>query len=250
MGLNDATVFLFRTDLRGVSGISNTATTLRFSGVTATCGTNRVRVRDVAEGGDFYPFPGGLDIKLATPCGVRVGGTSSTGGGGAIAGAPELQPIIGAPVFRHIAPNRKVANAFYQGMFAQATTAIVKTITVGDLVWGAKNAGAATTIPFRIRLLRAGVQVAEQNLANGLKAGEDTTFTFDRGTQAQTEVARLALVPNASTVQIYKATGGECVQTVGQSTQFDWQDPSWEIRVDPLQAVTTETNRSNNNKTF
>jgi hypothetical protein len=134
-------------------------------------------------------------------------------------------------------------------MFAQPTTAIVKTITVGDLVWGAKNTGATTTTPFRVRLLRGGVQVAEQTLANGLKAGEDTTFTFDR-TQAQTEVARLAQVPNSGTVQIYNATGGECVQTVGQASQFDWQDPQWEIRVDPLNAVTTETAKANNNKTF
>jgi hypothetical protein len=57
-------------------------------------------------------------------------------------------------------------------------------------------------------------------------------------------------VPNAETRQIYNATGGECVQTVGQPTQYDWQDPQFEIRVDPASAVAAETNKSNNNRTF
>ena len=246
VGLDDATVFLFRTNLTAVSNITNTASTLSFNGFTATCGSNLVRVRDVAEGGDFYAFPGALNIDLATDCGYRPVG-SSTVSGGSTPGVPELQPVISTTAFRHIAPTRKVANSFCQGMFAQAVTAIVKTITVGNVGWGVKNAGASTTTTFRAQLWRAGVMVDEKTIA-GLAAGASTSFSFGRS--AQTEVARLGLVPPQLSQQIYNATGGECVQTVGQATQFDWQDPTWQIRVDPANAVTTETNKANNNKTF
>lgn len=245
-GLDNSTVFVFRTDLRAVSAGTNNATTLSFNGSTAACGSNLVRVRDVAEGGDFYAFPGALNIDLATDCGYRPVG-SSTISGGSTPGVPELQPVVSTTAFRHIAPTRKVANSFCQGMFAQAVTAIVKTITVGNVGWGVKNAGASTTTTFRAQLWRAGVMVDEKTIS-GLAAGASTSFSFGRS--AQTEVARLGLVPPQLSQQIYNATGGECVQTVGQATQFDWQDPTWQIRVDPAQAVTTETNRSNNNKTF
>jgi hypothetical protein len=75
-------------------------------------------------------------------------------------------------------------------------------------------------------------------------------FTPYHRAQSQTEVGRLGLVPNAETRQIYNATGGECVQTIGQPTQNDWQDPQWEIRVDQANAVTAETNKSNNRRIF
>ena len=249
-GLDNSTVFLFRTDLRAVNVTGNSPGTLSFTGSTAACGTNRVRVRDVAEGGDFYPFPGGLDIDLATSCGVRPGSGSSIGGGGAGAtGGPDLQPVVGTPVFRHIAANRKIANTSCQGMFAQAVNAIVRTITVGDMVWGVRNTGATNvTTAFRIQLWRGSVMVDERPVAQ-LNAGASVTFTYDRN-PSQTEVARLGLVPPAASQQIYNATGGECVQTVGQSTQFDWQDPTWEIRVDAGNVVTNDINTANNRKSF
>jgi hypothetical protein len=68
--------------------------------------------------------------------------------------------------------------------------------------------------------------------------------------QSQTEVARLGLVPDAETRRIYNATGGECVQTIGQPAQYDWRDPQWEIRIDQANAVTGEANKTNNNRTF
>ncbi|HUQ20507.1 MAG TPA: hypothetical protein VM099_12910 [Gemmatimonadaceae bacterium] len=244
-GLDDATVFLFRTDLKNITNVTNAAGSLDFDAYTSACGTNRVTVRDVAEGGDFYPFPGGLDVHLAQQCGARSGG-GTIGGGGNVSGAPDLQPVVGAPVFRHIAANRKISNDFCQGMFAQATTATVKTITVGNLSWGAKNTGGSTAKNFDAQLWRGGTMVAEVHV-DSLRAGASIAFPVYRRPQSQTEVARLASNPNSSTQQIYNATGGECVQTVGQATQFDWQDPTWEIRLD---AVTNETNTTNNRRTF
>src|SRR5687768_13349745 len=246
-GLGDATVFLARTDLRSITGITNTANTLSFSGWTSACGSNRVRVRDVAEGGDFYAFPGGVDINLATACGVRPGGSTLITGTSA-PGAPELQPVFNSVPFRHIAANRKIANSFCQGMFAQPVTAVVRTITVGNVSWGVRNAGASTTTPFRVQLWRGGVMVDEELVPNGLAAGASASFSFSRS--AQTEVGRLGLVPPQLSQQIYNATGRECVQTIGQATQFDWQEPAWQIRVDPAHAVTAETNTTNNTQSY
>lgn len=248
-GLDNSTVFLFRTDLKNVAVQGNSGGTLDFTGTTSSCGTNRVIVRDVAEGGDFYPFPGGLDIHLSTACGTRTGSTSLITGT-STAGGPDLQPITGVPLLRHLAPNRKIASEpFCHGMFAQAVTAIVKTITVGDIVWGVKNTGGSNvTTQFHAQLFRNGVLVRDQ-VVNSLNAGASVTFTYSRP-QSQTEVARLGLVPESSTRQIYNATGGECVQTVGQDSQFDWQDPQYEIRVDPARAIANDINAGNNNRSF
>ena len=165
--------------------------------------------------------------------------------------APDLVPVAGAPVFRHIAANRKIASEpFCHGMFAQTTTAIVRTITVGDLSWGVSNTGsAAVTTPFTVQLLRGGVVVGTERVQR-LRAGETKMFIPYHRAQSQTEVGRLGLVPDAETRQIYNATGGECVQTIGQPAQYDWRDPQWEIRVDKANAVTVEANKTNNNRTF
>ena len=40
------------------------------------------------------------------------------------------------------------------------------------------------------------------------------------------------------------------MQTIGQPAHYDWQDPQWEIRVDPANAVGAETNKTNNKLTF
>lgn len=248
-GLDDATVFLFRTDLKNILNVTNSANSLDFNATTGSCGSNLVRVRDVAEGGDFYAFPGALDIRLALTCGVRTGGGGIISGGSSVPGGPDLQPIIGGPVFRHLAPNRKVSNDFCQGMFAQVTTAIVKTITVSNLAWGATNTGGSTAKNFNVQLWRGGVMVADVQV-DSLKAGASVSFPAYTRPQSQTEIARLATNPNSTTQQIYNATGGECVQTIGQSTQFDWQDPTWEIRVDPAGKVTNDINTANNKKTF
>jgi hypothetical protein len=112
-----------------------------------------------------------------------------------------------------------------------------------------RNSGpVGVTTPFTVQLLRGGV-VVDTKPVQSLAAGATITFSYHRA-QSQTEVGRLGLVPNAETRQIYNATGGECVQTVGQPTQYDWQDPQFEIRVDPASAVAAETNKSNNNRTF
>ncbi len=248
-GLDNAKVFEFRSDLTGIANQANNETWLRFDASSTACGTNRVRVRDVAEGGDFYPFPGGLDVRLTKACGYTPISSGITVGGSA-PGGPDLQPVTGAPVFRHIAANRKVlSEPFCHGMFAQAVQSIVRTITVSDMIWGVKNTGGSSvSAQFRVRLLRNGVMVSEQTL-NGLNAGATATFTYARP-QSQTEVARLGLVPPSTTQQLYNATGGECVQTVGQASTYDWQDPTYEIRVDPLGAVTNDVNPSNNNRSF
>ena len=265
--LDNSTVFLFRTDLKDIQSVTNSASSLSFSGVTGSCGTNRVMVRDVAEGGDFYPFSGGLDVHLANPCDIRTGststlssGTTSTSGTTTLssgitstapaAGGPDLQPISGTPLFRHLAPNRKVASEpFCHGMYAQAVTAIVKTITVANMTWGVKNAGQTNvSVQFHAQLFRNGALV-EDEVVNGLAAGATKTFTFARP-QSQTEVARLGLVPDANSQRIYNATGGECVQTIGQATQFDWQDPQYQIVIDQANAVPADINRANNNKSF
>jgi hypothetical protein len=246
--LDNATVFLFRTNLSAVGNITNSATTLDFDARTSSCGTNRVIVRDAAEGGDFYPFPGGLDVRLSTTCDGRIAtGSSSLITGTSQPAGPDLQAVGGSPVFRHIALKRKVASEpFCHGMYAQAVQAIVKTITVPNISWGVKNAGGTSiTQNFHARLFRNGVQVAD-SLVNGLAAGATKTFTYVRP-QSQTEVARLGLVPPSTTMQLYNATGGECVQTVGQATQFDWQDPTYEIQID---VVTNDTNPTNNRRSF
>src|SRR4029079_11215068 len=166
------------------------------------------------------------------------------------AGAPDLQPVSGTPLLRHIAPKRKLTGeTFCNGMFAQAVQAVVKTITVPNMTWGVKNSGGSNvTTPFHVQLYRNGVLVSDQTV-NSLSAGATKTFSYSRPV-SQTEVARLGLVPPLASQQLYQATGGECVQTVGQETQYDWQDPLYEIRVDPARAIATETNRTNNNKSF
>jgi hypothetical protein len=58
------------------------------------------------------------------------------------------------------------------------------------------------------------------------------------------------VVPNATSSQIYNATGGECVQTIGQDTQYDWQDPQWSITIDGARAVSNDINLANNTKSF
>jgi len=132
-------------------------------------------------------------------------------------------------------------------MFAQAVQAIVKTITVPNVTWGVKNAGGGSATSFHVRLYRNGVLVSDQTVSS-LSAGATKTFTYSRP-ESQTEVARLGIVPPLATQQLYQATGGECVQTVGQETQYDWQDPLYEIRVDPANAI-AETSKTNNNKSF
>jgi hypothetical protein len=246
--LNTATIFAFRTGLKNVTNVVPGANTLRFSALTTSCGTNRVHVRDAGEGGDFFPYPGGLDVRLDSACGVARIATGMVSGGTA-PGAPDLVPVLNSTLLRHLSPIRKIASEpFCQGLFAQPTTAVVRTITVSNIVWGVRNDGASVTSPFRIRLLRNGTMVSEQ-VVNALNAGATFTATYARP-QSQTEVARLAQVPNAVSRSTYNATGAECVQTVGQSATMDWQDPAYEVRVDPLLQVTTETNRSNNNRTY
>ena len=249
-GLDNATVFLFRTDLKAIADESNSATRLTFTATSTGCGTNRVRVRDVAEGGDFYPFPGGLDVRLTTSCGYVPITSGATISGGSTAPTPDLQPIPGTVLLRHISPNRKLSGElFCNSMFAQAVQSIVRTITVPNMVWGVKNAGPGNvTTAFRVRLYRNGVLVRDEQVSS-LSAGASATFTYVRP-QSQTDVARLGITPPATTMQLYNATGGECVQTAGQDAQFDWQDPTYEIRVDPAGAVVSETNKSNNNRTF
>lgn len=188
-------------------------------------------------------------LTLAGMMGLGV----ATGGGENIpykTGTPDLVPVAGSPVFRHIAAKRKVASEpFCHGMFAQATTTIVRTITVGDLSWGVRNSGpVAVTTPFTVQLRRSGV-IVDNKPVQILDAGATMTFSYHRA-QSQTEVSRLGLVPNAEMRQTYNATGGECVQTIGQPAQYDWQDPQWEIRVDPANAVGAETNKTNNKLTF
>ncbi|HEX6574437.1 MAG TPA: CARDB domain-containing protein [Gemmatimonadaceae bacterium] len=245
--LDNATVFLFRTDLRAVSNVSNSDGWLEFNASTSSCGSNRVMVRDAAEGGDFYPFTGSLDVRLSTTCDGRILSSPSIITGSSQPAGPDLQATGGSPVFRHVAPNRKLlSEPFCHGMFAQAVQAIVKTIDVPDITWSVKNAGGTNvTQTFHARLFRNGIQVAD-SIVNGLNAGATKTFTYHRP-QSQTEVARLGLVPPQTTMQLYNATGGECVQTVGQATQYDWQDPAYEIRID---VVANETNQTNNRRSF
>jgi hypothetical protein len=246
--LANATVFEFRTDLKAIDDVSGTTSQLNFTGTSSTCGTNRVMIRDKAEGGDFYPF-GGVDVRLTKPCGYT-GVSSGMILGGSSPGGPDLQPVSGAPLLRHIAPNRKLSSeTFCNGMFAQAVQAIVKTITVQNMTWGVKNTGGSNvTTAFHVQLFRNGTLVRDQ-IVNSLNAGATATFTYARP-ESQTEVARLGLVPPLTTQQLYNATGGECVQTVGQAAQYDWQDPQYEIRVDPAGAIATDINKGNNNKSF
>jgi hypothetical protein len=249
-GLNVAEILPRLTTLKNAAIVAKSASSLVVTGTNPSCGG--VDIEFVAAGGgDDMPYKksAGLTLPVAGgACGSGfvyrpLTGTSTTG-------APDLVPVAGSPVFRHIAANRKVASEpFCQGMFAQATTAIVRTITVGDLSWGVRNSGpVGVTTPFTVQLLRGGV-VVDTKPVQSLAAGATITFSYHRA-QSQTEVGRLGLVPNAETRQIYNATGGECVQTVGQPTQYDWQDPQFEIRVDPASAVAAETNKSNNNRTF
>ncbi len=244
--LSTATIFEFRTNLRNITNVVASAGTLRFSALTRGCGTDRVHVRDAAVGGDYYPFPGGLDVRLDSTCGVQRVSTGATSGG-SVAGPPDLVPILTGPLLRHLTPIRKISSElFCQGMFAQPTTAVVRTVTVGNLTWGVRNAGSSgVTTPFRVRLLRGGVVVGEE-IVNSLGAGATSTRVFTRP-QSQTEVGRLALVPNSVSQQTYNATGGECVQTIGQTTAMNWQDPTLEVRVD---VVAGETNQTNNNRTY
>lgn len=248
--LSTATIFEFRTALKNPTNVVATANTLRFSALTTSCGTNRVHVRDRSVGGDYYPFPGGLDVRLDSACGVARIATGGLSSGGSSPGAPDLVPVMNSTLLRHLAPIRKVASEpFCQGLFAQPTTSVVRTITVSNISWGVRNAGGSNVVtPFRIRLLRDGAIVSEQ-VVSSLNAGATFTASYSRP-RSQTEVARLAQVPNSVARATYNATGADCVQTVGQSSAMDWQDPAYEVRVDPLMQVTAETNRSNNNKSY
>jgi hypothetical protein len=245
-GLDVAQILPRLTTLKNASIVSKNFNTIVVSGINPSCGG--VDIEFFASGGsDDMPYKKspGLTLPVAGGiCGTAFSTSPITGR--ATTGTPDLQPISGAPVFRHIAPRRKVrSELFCNGMFAQATTAIVRTITVGDLVWGVRNTGGAdVTVPFHAQLFRGGVMV-DDTLITRLNAGASIPFRFHR-LQSQTEVARLGLVPNSSTQQIYNSTGGECVQTVGQTSAFDWQDPAWEIRIDPQGAVASEVNRANN----
>ncbi len=247
--LSTATIFEFRTALKNISNVVRTPTTLSFRALTTACGTNRVHVRDAGEGGDFYAFPGGLDVRLDSACGVaRI--TTGLVSGGSSPGAPDLIPVMSSTLLRHLTPIRKIASEpFCQGMFAQPTTSIVRTITVSNISWGVRNTGGSNvTTPFRIRLFRNGAMVSEQTV-NSLNAGAVFTASYSRP-QSQTEVARLAVVPNSVSRSTYDARGSDCVQTVNQTSSMNWQDPAYEVRVDPLAQVTAETNRSNNNRTY
>jgi hypothetical protein len=249
-GLNIAQLLPRLTTLKNAAIVSQTANTLVVSGTNPSCGG--VDIEFTAIGGleDIpYKKASGLSLPVAGGiCGTNFSTSLITGSG--TPGGPDLQAVAGLPVFRHIAPNRKVASEpFCHGMFAQATTAIVKTITVGDLVWGVKNTGgSAVTVPFRAQLRRGGVIVADEPVAS-LAAGASRSFTYHRA-QSTTEVGRLAVVPNATSSQIYNATGGECVQTIGQDTQYDWQDPQWSITIDGARAVSNDINLANNTKSF
>ena len=163
---------------------------------------------------------------------------------------PDLVPVVTGTAFRHIAQIRKVASEpFCNGMFPQPTTAVVKTITVPAISFAVKNQGTAdvpATSVFVVSVIVNG-QTIPIPVTGGLRVGEARTiYTYSRA-QSQTEVARMPQVPSATQRQIYNALGGECVQTIGQESQYDWQDPTFEVRVDSGSAV-TESNESNNSK--
>ena len=67
-GLDVAVVFPFRTMLSNTSDPVRTATTFQFTGTPMSCGTNVVLLRDEAEGGDFYPYTGGLSVATTATC--------------------------------------------------------------------------------------------------------------------------------------------------------------------------------------
>jgi hypothetical protein len=194
----------------------------------------------------------GADTQIAAGTGTVTGSSGTSSTSGSTAGPPDLVPVFNGPAFRHIAQIRKVSSEpFCHGMFAQPTTAVVKTITVTPVVFGVKNAGASdvpSVLVFLVQLVVNGQPITVP-VTGGLKAGETKTFSYTRP-QSQTEVARMPQVPSATQQQLYNATGGECVQTVGQESQFNWQDPVFEVRVDPSNVVAAETNKSNNNKQY
>lgn len=249
-GMNVAELLPRLTTLKNAVIVSKSSTSLTVSGVNPSCGGVDIQFIDVDGPEDMtYKKATGLKIPVAGGiCGTVF--PSSPIAGGSSAGAPDLQPVSGTPLLRHIAPKRKLTGeTFCNGMFAQAVQAVVKTITVPNMTWGVKNSGGSNvTTPFHVQLYRNGVLVSDQTV-NSLSAGATKTFSYSRPV-SQTEVARLGLVPPLASQQLYQATGGECVQTVGQETQYDWQDPLYEIRVDPARAIAAETNRTNNNKSF
>jgi hypothetical protein len=68
-GLDVASVFVFRTALANTSTTSRTSTLFHFIGTPKGCGTNVVLLRDEAEGGDFYPYTGALNVTTTSTCG-------------------------------------------------------------------------------------------------------------------------------------------------------------------------------------
>ncbi|HZJ00065.1 MAG TPA: CARDB domain-containing protein [Gemmatimonadaceae bacterium] len=247
-GMNVAELLPRLTTLKNAVIVSKSSTSLTVSGVNPSCGGVDIQFIDVDGPEDMtYKKATGLKIPVAGGiCGTAFA-TSPTLGGSTTA-KPDLLPVTGTPLLRHIAQKRKLSGeTFCNGMFAQAVQAIVKTITVPNMTWGVKNAGGGSATSFHVRLYRNGVLVSDQTVSS-LSAGATKTFTYSRP-ESQTEVARLGLVPPLATQQLYQATGGECVQTVGQETQYDWQDPLYEIRVDPANAI-AETSKTNNNKSF
>jgi hypothetical protein len=248
-GLNFAELLPRLTTLKNAVIVSKSSTSLTVSGTNPSCGGVDIQFIDVDGPEDMnYKKATGVKVPIAGgPCGTIF--PSSPIVGGSSPGGADLVPVTGTPLLRHIAPIRKLSGeTFCNGMFAQAVQSIVRTITVPNMTWGVKNSGGSNvTGSFHIRLYRNGALVRDE-VVTGLNAGSTKTFSYARP-ESQTEVARLGLVPPATTQQLYQANGGECVQTVGQASQYDWQDPQYEIRVDPANAI-SELSKTNNNKSF
>jgi hypothetical protein len=186
-------------------------------------------------------------IAAGTPVSPPPPPSSSTSPSTSLA---DLVPVVTGTPFRHIAQIRKVASEpFCNGMFPQPTTAVVKTITVPAIAFGVKNQGTAdvpSTAVFVVSVVVRG-QTIPIPVTGGIRAGETKmVYTYARS-QSHTEVARMPQVPSATQKQIYNANGSECVQTIGQESAYDWQDPTFEVRVDSGGAV-AESNETNNAK--
>ena len=69
-GMDVATIYAWRTTMTNTSIQSRTSTTLAFTGA-PHCGSSTVVIRDMAEGGDFYPYSGVATVSSSTQCGYQ-----------------------------------------------------------------------------------------------------------------------------------------------------------------------------------
>jgi hypothetical protein len=211
-----------------------------------TQGQGTLRVGQAA-GPRFTWTVGPVPPRRSAGPAVVIGG----GGAGAVAGdrgtpamPPDLVPTFTGTVFRFTQPgSRRVSDQFCQSLpIPPAGQVSIGEVTVGRFSWGVINSSnAAVTTPFRIELRNNAtnqVLQASDVPPDTLRPGNQTSQLTYMRPQSRTMVVRVTPTTSVALRNTYGGGSTGCFQApMPPNSSLNWQDPSFQIRVDTANAV-------------